>query len=119
MSAPFTITFQVNCETSLGDYVVVVGDVPELGGWHVNSATALTTSPASYPLWQATVSLPSASLIQYKYIIYHTDGSYRWEEGNNRCARARGGLPCCPERLGRCPLAPRPRASQAPQHHTG
>jgi alpha-amylase len=77
-------TFDANATTWYGQNVYVVGSLPALGDW--NTANAVPLSSASYPVWSATVSLPSGTAFQYKYIKKDPDGTVEWETGANRTA---------------------------------
>ena len=94
MQDPVTIAtaFRVKCCTSLGDRVFVVGDAAELGHWTLpvpgrtddTSGFELTTTPATYPVYESTaVHLPSG-FYSFKFIILSADGSVTWEVGSNR-----------------------------------
>ncbi|MFI7219843.1 carbohydrate-binding module family 20 domain-containing protein [Micromonospora maritima] len=75
-------TFAVTATTAYGQNVFVVGNVPALGGW--NPAAAVPLSPATYPVWRATVELPPNTAVEYKYVKKNPDGSVTWESGANR-----------------------------------
>lgn len=60
------VTFEVTQNTSFGNSVFVVGDLPELGS--NSTANAIKLSPAAYPTWRATVSLPAGRNYSYRYI---------------------------------------------------
>ncbi|WBC16594.1 alpha-amylase family glycosyl hydrolase [Micromonospora sp. WMMA1998] len=75
-------TFAVTATTAYGQNVFVVGNVPALGGW--NPAAAVPLSPATYPVWRATVELPPNTAVEYKYVKRNPDGSVTWESGANR-----------------------------------
>ncbi len=60
------VTFEVNQGTSFGTSIFVVGDLPELGG--NSTANAIKLSPAAYPVWRATLSLPTGRTFTYRYI---------------------------------------------------
>ncbi|WFE92920.1 carbohydrate-binding module family 20 domain-containing protein [Micromonospora sp. WMMD987] len=77
-------SFTVNATTSYGQNVYLVGDVAALGSW--NPANAVALSPAAYPLWRATVTLPPNSTVEYKYLKKNPDGTVVWESGGNRSA---------------------------------
>jgi alpha-amylase len=88
-SAP--ITFAVNATTVWGQNVFVVGNTPALGNWDPANAVAL--SSATYPTWQATVSLPAGTAVQYKYI--KKDGAQViWESDPNRTRTTASAQPC-------------------------
>jgi len=76
-----SVDFKVNATTTFGQNVFVTGSIPALGNWDPNSAIPL--SSATYPVWDATVQLPSNTSVEYKYIKKNTDGSVTWESGNN------------------------------------
>lgn len=60
------VLFEINQGTSFGQSIYVVGDLPELGG--NSTANAIKLSPASYPRWRATISLPTGRSYSYRYI---------------------------------------------------
>ncbi|GLY79430.1 carbohydrate-binding module family 20 domain-containing protein [Actinoallomurus iriomotensis] len=76
------VTFNETATTTWGQNVFVVGSIPALGNWAPANAVAL--SSASYPVWSATVTLPTATTFQYKYLKKNTDGSVTWESDPNR-----------------------------------
>ncbi|MGI5231627.1 carbohydrate-binding module family 20 domain-containing protein [Actinoallomurus sp. CA-142502] len=76
------VTFDETATTTWGQNVFVVGSIPALGNWAPANAVAL--SSASYPVWSATVTLPTATTFQYKYLKKNTDGSVTWESDPNR-----------------------------------
>ncbi|WP_149263246.1 carbohydrate-binding module family 20 domain-containing protein [Actinomadura sp. K4S16] len=83
-SDPGTVsdTFNVNATTTWGTSVYLVGDVPALGSW--DPAKAVKLSPSGYPIWNGTVTLPSNTRIEYKYIKKTDAGAVTWESGANR-----------------------------------
>lgn len=60
------VVFEINQTTNLGQSVYVVGDLPELGGG--STANAVKLSPAAYPIWRATVSLPADRSYTFRYV---------------------------------------------------
>ena len=76
------VTFNENATTTWGQNVFVVGSIPALGDWAPGAAVAL--SSAGYPVWSATVALPTGTAFQYKYIKKNPDGSITWESDPNR-----------------------------------
>jgi alpha-amylase len=79
------VAFGVNATTVVGQGIFVVGDAAALGSW--NTANAISLSPATYPIWRATVtSLGAGTSIQYKYIRKDAAGAVTWESGANRTA---------------------------------
>jgi predicted alpha/beta superfamily hydrolase len=61
-----TVNFELNRTTSFGQSVFVVGDLPELGS--NSTALAVKLSPAAYPVWRGTVSLPAGRSYTYRFI---------------------------------------------------
>jgi predicted alpha/beta superfamily hydrolase len=61
------VLFEVNQTTAFGASVFVVGDLPELGS--NNTANAVKLSPAAYPVWRATLSLPAGRSTSYRYVV--------------------------------------------------
>ncbi|MCL7460485.1 carbohydrate-binding module family 20 domain-containing protein [Micromonospora echinofusca] len=81
-AGPVATAFHATATTTFGQNVYVVGNLPALGGW--NPANAVALSPADYPVWRATVSLPPNTAVEYKYLKKNPDGSVTWESGGNR-----------------------------------
>jgi alpha-amylase len=81
-SGTVRVTFNEYATTSYGQNVFVVGSIPALGNWAPGSAVAL--SLAGYPTWSVSVSLPTGTSFQYKYIKKNPDGSVTWESDPNR-----------------------------------
>ncbi|WAL64995.1 alpha-amylase family glycosyl hydrolase [Amycolatopsis cynarae] len=77
-----TVTFDETESTSPGQYVFVVGSLPQLGNWSPASSVAL--SSAGYPVWSASVDLPANTTFQYKYLVKNSDGTVTWESDPNR-----------------------------------
>lgn len=65
------VLFEVTRDTTQGQSVFVVGDLPELGS--NSTALAVKLVPSSYPTWRATVSLPAGRTYTYRYIV-RSDG---------------------------------------------
>jgi alpha-amylase len=84
-------TFAATATTTWGQNVFVTGNTAALGNWDPASAVAL--SSATYPVWQATVSLPGNTAVQYKYI--KKEGStVIWESDPNRTRTTASASPC-------------------------
>mmetsp|Transcript_47145 Transcript_47145/g.105767 ORF Transcript_47145/g.105767 Transcript_47145/m.105767 type:complete len:241 (-) Transcript_47145:9-731(-) len=75
-------------ETNLGDELVVVGNIPQLGSWDAKHGLTLTTNATLFPRWvfltpmllaNNPADLPYSSL-EYKYVIRESSGSLRWED---------------------------------------
>ncbi|MEV8510541.1 carbohydrate-binding module family 20 domain-containing protein [Actinoplanes sp. NPDC051475] len=86
-----SISFAANVTTTWGQNVFVTGNTAALGNW--NPASAVPLSSASYPVWTATVSLPGATAVQYKYI--KKEGStVLWESDPDRTRTTPSASPC-------------------------
>ncbi|GAA3337578.1 hypothetical protein GCM10020358_14360 [Amorphoplanes nipponensis] len=75
-------TFHVTAQTTWGQQVLVVGDVPALGGW--DPARGLALDASGYPVWSGGTGLPPGTAVAYKYVLRNSDGSVTWEGGANR-----------------------------------
>ncbi|KAI9456015.1 glycoside hydrolase [Lactarius psammicola] len=76
------VLFYVNATTTYGDNIFVVGSMPQLGNWDPSNAIPL--DPTNYPVWAATVYLPSNVAFQYKFIRKESNGNVVWESDPNR-----------------------------------
>jgi len=74
-------TFEVNAPTGAGETIHLVGSRPELGSWSTSAAVPMTPTGS---LWRATVSLPSSTSFDYKYIRKSSSGQVTWEYDPNR-----------------------------------
>ena len=77
-----TVTFQVTAKTVPGENIYLVGNSPSLGNWVPEAGIKL--SPAAYPVWSVTVSLPASTAQAYKYVRRADGGAAVWESGDNR-----------------------------------
>ncbi len=77
-----TVTFNETASTVVGQNIYVVGNIAALGSW--NTGSAIQLSPANYPTWSVTLSLPGSTAIEYKYIKKDGSGNVTWESGANR-----------------------------------
>jgi alpha-amylase len=84
-------TFAVNAATVWGENVFVTGDTAALGNW--DPAGAVPLSPATYPVWRGTASLPAGTSIQYKY-IKKNGSQVIWESDPNRARTTATSAPC-------------------------
>jgi subtilisin family serine protease len=80
--ARIAATFNVTAETWWGQQTLVVGNLPELGGW--DPARAVALDAAGYPVWSGSVSLPPNTAVEFKYLKRDPDGTVTWEPGANR-----------------------------------
>ncbi|MEU7906952.1 S8 family serine peptidase [Actinoplanes sp. NPDC049118] len=74
--------FHVTTPTTWGQQVLLVGNLPVLGGW--NPAGGLALDPGGYPVWSGATGLPPNTAVEFKYVIRNPDGSIVWEDGANR-----------------------------------
>ena len=76
--------FQVNCPyVHSTQSVVVVGSIPELGEW--NPLHGLKLEDGKFPIWANSIDLKATSFpFEYKYVLSNNDGTFIWEEQNNR-----------------------------------
>jgi hypothetical protein len=49
--------------------MALIGNIEALGEWDPKRAVFMETSAASFPVWNASVSIPRDLVIEYKYII--------------------------------------------------
>jgi glucoamylase len=77
-----TVTFSVNTPTVPGQNVYLVGNNPVLGAWVPQSGIKMSSS--GQPVWSTTLSLPSSSSFDYKYVKVDASGNVVWESADNR-----------------------------------
>ena len=65
-----SITFNVAATTTFGETVLLVGSIPQLGGWDTRDAVPLSAVgyKVEYPRWFALVSLEAGTGFEYKFI---------------------------------------------------
>ncbi len=76
-------------DTSWGDVVLVVGELPELGAW--DPAQGLALRGQAWPRWSAKLRLPWGVRSEYKLVVRRSDGRLEWEPGDNRLLTAPSG----------------------------
>jgi len=75
------VAFEVECETRLGDRVVVTGSTAQTGHWRPEaSPLQLTTGPKTYPRWQGIYVLEGGQQLEFKFVVLCGDGGVRWED---------------------------------------
>jgi alpha-amylase len=74
-------TFAVTAPTAAGDTIAVTGNQSALANWNPAAAVGLTLSGG---VWQATVTLPANTAVQYKYVRRNSAGAVTWEYDPNR-----------------------------------
>ncbi|EFJ50769.1 hypothetical protein VOLCADRAFT_88626 [Volvox carteri f. nagariensis] len=91
-----------------GQRLVVVGSLPELGGWEVGRGVELSCSPGH--IWRGEVELPLGTMMEVKLVVLGPGpGDQRWEAGPNRTLTLQ--VPP-PEDI----LPPPPSSAQPPPH---
>ena len=87
-----------HAETALGQRVLVVGGLAELGGWDPARGLLLETKEGEYPKWSAAVAYDAAGLpgaVEYKYVRDRrtAGGDFVWERAvQNRAAGIEAGM---------------------------
>jgi glucoamylase len=76
------VTFKVDATTIWGENLYLAGNSPLLSNWVPGSAVKL--SPADYPTWSVTLSLPASTTFEYKFVKRDGSGTIVWEGGDNR-----------------------------------
>lgn len=67
-------------DTRWGESVAVVGNLEQLSNWAQSiKVLPIRLSPDPYPLWRVTLTLPSDTRIEYKYVILRSQGQLVWE----------------------------------------
>jgi len=80
---PISFTFNADATTQFGENIFVTGNLRELGNWDPNKAVPLNAN--SYPIWSASVNLPTSLTFQYKYLRIF-NGQVTWESDPDRQA---------------------------------
>ena len=76
------VTFWMKFHVDYGQHIVLVGSTPELGNWVLADGVNLTWSEGD--MWNATLELPSTSVVEYKYVVVGQGGhAHAWQSGNN------------------------------------
>ena len=76
------VTFWMKFHVDYGQHIVLVGSMPELGNWVLADGINLMWSEGD--MWNATVELPSTSVVEYKYVVVGQGGhAHAWQSGNN------------------------------------
>ena len=65
----------------MGQHIVLVGNHPLLSDWKHEAGIQL--SPAAYPIWSVTVSLPASTNYEFKFVRVGV-GNPEWQGGANR-----------------------------------
>lgn len=75
------INFSVAADCSETDRVYIIGSHENIGKWNKDSAVLLKREDNSY---KCSVSFPTNTDIEYKFIIIDKNNTVTWENGNNR-----------------------------------
>lgn len=79
----------VECPTKFGEFVIIVGSLPEMGSWKDFTKVKMqwTDSQQWVSVEPIRVNHDSPKSFQYKYVIVNHRGDLlRWEGGVNRIA---------------------------------
>ncbi|EFX05166.1 O-glycosyl hydrolase [Grosmannia clavigera kw1407] len=80
------VIFKETVTTVYGENIFISGSISQLGNW--NTANAVALSAANYttanPLWFVTVTLPTGTAFEYKYMKVGSGGTVIWESDPNR-----------------------------------
>ena len=84
------IKFWIHLHINYGEHLVVVGSLPELGGWVLSQGIPMSWSEGD--MWQAEVEVPAGGVVEYKYAIANQNGdAVAWQTGNNSVLAIRKG----------------------------
>ena len=86
-----TLVFNVVSHLEVGESLVVVGNVAELGGWNADVGAKMTWTEGD--VWTAEVSIPTDSAaIEFKMVRFNEgSGVTTWQEGDNYRAEMGSG----------------------------
>eukprot|EP00931_Biecheleriopsis_adriatica_P074633 TRINITY_DN48648_c0_g1_i1.p1 TRINITY_DN48648_c0_g1~~TRINITY_DN48648_c0_g1_i1.p1 ORF type:complete len:534 (+),score=82.40 TRINITY_DN48648_c0_g1_i1:23-1603(+) len=89
-----TVSFNVECHTVVGEQLLIIGSVPELGNWNIRGAVQMLTSEDEFPMWTSPplqLSLPAQGPVLYKYVISKggDTSEVEWEDGLDRTIEER------------------------------
>ena len=86
-----TLVFNVVSHLTVGESLVVVGNVAELGGWNVDVGAKMTWTEGD--VWTAEVAIPNDSAaVEFKMVRFNEgSGVTTWQEGDNYRAEMRSG----------------------------
>ena len=77
------VEFNVVAHLTVGEHLVLVGNVAELGGWKVDVGRRMTWSEGD--VWKTSISIPNAEAsVEFKFVRYNdNNGVLTWQEGDN------------------------------------
>lgn len=80
-----TVCFELHAtDTSWGDEVALVGNLPALSEWNTAADPPPTLKPSPFPQWTVSITFPQNTAIEYKYVIMRHGLLTHWEPGANR-----------------------------------
>ncbi|KAF7312552.1 Glucoamylase [Mycena indigotica] len=79
-----SVTFNVVATTVFGENIYITGSIGALQNWSPDNALIL--SPANYPTWSITLTLPASTRFEYKYIRKMNGVLTSWESDPNNSA---------------------------------
>ncbi|KAL6748274.1 hypothetical protein V8C86DRAFT_1176415 [Haematococcus lacustris] len=101
-AAPSSPPTSTSCHVSVphymatpGQQLLLVGSLPELGGWEAGQGLRLTPLPGH--VWEGRVQLPIKAAGQAKLVVMDPDGSLSWEPGPSRQFDLAQGSPDPPD----------------------
>ncbi|THY48899.1 starch-binding domain-like protein [Aureobasidium pullulans] len=87
-SGKATTMFEVSGSfENAGESILLIGSIPELGGWDTSKAIALSNldaESAGAPSFGGRFDIAEGTTFEYKYIMQEADGSRSWECCENR-----------------------------------
>ena len=87
-SGKATTIFEVSGSfENVGESILLIGSIPELGGWDTSKAIALSNldaESAGAPSFGGRFDIAEGTTFEYKYIMQEADGSRSWECCENR-----------------------------------
>ena len=78
------VKFKFSKETTLGEYIHIVGSHYSLGSWNPEKSIKLITDPYTYPYWATpALQVPMNTVVEYKYLFIKGE-TVIWESLGNR-----------------------------------
>ncbi|CAN8255844.1 unnamed protein product [Cochlearia groenlandica] len=73
------LNVRLNHQVNFGEHVAMFGSAKEIGSWKKKSPLTWTENG-----WVSEIELNGDQILEYKFVIVHSDGSLSWESGDNR-----------------------------------
>lgn len=79
------ISFELNIDDVLPDGTAIhlIGGHPQLGDWNSDAANLPRLEKTGDRTWMTSLELPIGALFEYKFLMKTTEGSVKWQEGEN------------------------------------